>query len=95
MDWSASSPLATQVTELVLLAVQSDSSTPEVNWEDQQRINRFGRLNNQHHELQAEIKAKKARVSGPRRVQHRLGVVLIKLVFDFAGPTITYSRRSS
>lgn len=32
-----------------------------MNWDDQQRINAFGKLNTQRHELQAEIKAKKAR----------------------------------
>ena len=37
------------------------STSPEVLWEDQQRINQFGRLNNQLHELRAELKAKQAR----------------------------------
>lgn len=31
----------------------------EVTWEDQQNINKFGRLNNRFHELEDEIKAKK------------------------------------
>ncbi|ERN01422.1 hypothetical protein AMTRI_Chr03g147660 [Amborella trichopoda] len=31
----------------------------EVTWEDQQNINKFGRLNNRYHELQDEIKVSK------------------------------------
>ncbi|CAN6439486.1 unnamed protein product [Victoria cruziana] len=31
----------------------------EVTWEDQQNINRFGRLNNRFHELEDEIKSSK------------------------------------
>ena len=42
-------------------ASQSPDETPEVTREDQQRINAFGRLNNQLHELQAELEGKKAR----------------------------------
>ena len=43
------------------LRPQAPDETPEVTREDQQRINAFGRLNNQLHELQAELEGKKAR----------------------------------
>ncbi|KAL3696334.1 hypothetical protein R1sor_010410 [Riccia sorocarpa] len=38
---------------------QGDGQETEVTWEDQQNINKFGRLNNKFHELEDEIKAKK------------------------------------
>lgn len=61
--WTVMNPLTATFSrsEMNIIHPQSDSSTPEVNWDDQQRINAFGRLNTQRHELQAEIKAKKAR----------------------------------
>lgn len=34
-------------------------SETEVTWEDQQNINKFGRLNNRYHELEDEIKIAK------------------------------------
>mmetsp|Transcript_48207 Transcript_48207/g.92149 ORF Transcript_48207/g.92149 Transcript_48207/m.92149 type:complete len:123 (+) Transcript_48207:62-430(+) len=34
-------------------------STPEVEWEDQQNINTFGKLNNRLHELRAELVGQK------------------------------------
>ncbi|CAI7933891.1 unnamed protein product, partial [Closterium sp. NIES-54] len=36
-----------------------EGADPEVTWEDQQNINKFGRLNNRLHELDDEIKGKK------------------------------------
>ncbi|CAN6372348.1 unnamed protein product [Urochloa humidicola] len=42
---------------------QGGGTETRVTWEDQQNINRFGRLNNRLHELQDEIKlAKKTEV---------------------------------
>ncbi|XP_057496141.1 probable prefoldin subunit 4 [Actinidia eriantha] len=38
---------------------QGGGSDSEVTWEDQQNINKFGRLNNRFHELQDEIKIAK------------------------------------
>ncbi|BBN02704.1 prefoldin subunit 4 [Marchantia polymorpha subsp. ruderalis] len=38
---------------------QGDGQETEVTWDDQQNINKFGRLNNKFHELEDEIKAKK------------------------------------
>ncbi|KAK9083508.1 hypothetical protein Scep_029979 [Stephania cephalantha] len=38
---------------------QGGGSETEVTWEDQQNINKFGRLNNRLHELQDEIKISK------------------------------------
>ena len=38
---------------------QGDGTEAQVTWEDQQNINRFGRLNNRLHELQDEIKLAK------------------------------------
>ncbi|CAI5992362.1 unnamed protein product [Closterium sp. NIES-65] len=38
---------------------EGEGADPEVTWEDQQNINKFGRLNNRLHELDDEIKAKK------------------------------------
>ncbi|XP_041020575.1 probable prefoldin subunit 4 [Juglans microcarpa x Juglans regia] len=38
---------------------QDGSSETEVTWEDQQNINKFGRLNNRFHELEDEIKIAK------------------------------------
>ncbi|KAJ0964773.1 hypothetical protein J5N97_025911 [Dioscorea zingiberensis] len=38
---------------------QGGGSESEVTWEDQQNINKFGRLNNRFHELEDEIKAAK------------------------------------
>ncbi|XP_039130646.1 probable prefoldin subunit 4 [Dioscorea cayenensis subsp. rotundata] len=38
---------------------QGGGSETEVTWEDQQNINKFGRLNNRFHELEDEIKAAK------------------------------------
>lgn len=38
---------------------QSGTSDTEVTWEDQQNINKFGRLNNRLHELEDEIKIAK------------------------------------
>ncbi|CAM6086460.1 unnamed protein product [Calypogeia fissa] len=38
---------------------QGDGKETEVTWEDQQNINKFGRLNNKFHELEDDIKAKK------------------------------------
>ncbi|XP_057732181.1 probable prefoldin subunit 4 [Arachis stenosperma] len=38
---------------------QGGGSNTEVTWEDQQNINKFGRLNNRFHELEDEIKIAK------------------------------------
>ncbi|KAM3753024.1 hypothetical protein ACB098_03G062800 [Castanea mollissima] len=38
---------------------QGGGSETEVTWEDQQNINKFGRLNNRFHELEVEIKVAK------------------------------------
>ncbi|PUZ37906.1 hypothetical protein GQ55_9G155500 [Panicum hallii var. hallii] len=38
---------------------QGDGTEAQVTWEDQQNINRFGRLNNRLHELQEDIKLAK------------------------------------
>ncbi|KAL2642960.1 hypothetical protein R1flu_010547 [Riccia fluitans] len=38
---------------------QGDGQETQVTWDDQQNINKFGRLNNKFHELEDEIKAKK------------------------------------
>ncbi|KAM0943517.1 putative prefoldin beta [Dioscorea sansibarensis] len=38
---------------------QGGGSETQVTWEDQQNINKFGRLNNRFHELEDEIKAAK------------------------------------
>ncbi|XP_062215161.1 probable prefoldin subunit 4 [Phragmites australis] len=38
---------------------QGDGTEAQVTWEDQQNINRFGRLNNRLHELHDEIKLAK------------------------------------
>ncbi|KAG8062790.1 hypothetical protein GUJ93_ZPchr0003g16684 [Zizania palustris] len=38
---------------------QGDGTEAQVTWEDQQNINRFGRLNNRLHELYDEIKLAK------------------------------------
>ncbi|KAF5462831.1 hypothetical protein F2P56_018807 [Juglans regia] len=38
---------------------QDGGSDTEVTWEDQQNINKFGRLNNRFHELEDEIKIAK------------------------------------
>ncbi|KAJ6795119.1 putative prefoldin subunit 4 [Iris pallida] len=38
---------------------QGSGSETEVTWEDQQNINKFGRLNNRFHELEDAIKAAK------------------------------------
>ncbi|XP_072951689.1 probable prefoldin subunit 4 [Typha angustifolia] len=38
---------------------QGDGSEAQVTWEDQQNINKFGRLNNRFHELEDEIKLAK------------------------------------
>ena len=38
---------------------QSGGSETEVTWEDQQNINKFGRLNNRFHELEDEIRVAK------------------------------------
>ncbi|GAB2277594.1 Prefoldin subunit 4 [Dionaea muscipula] len=38
---------------------QGGGSESEVTWEDQQNINKFGRLNNRFHELEDEIKVAK------------------------------------
>ncbi|XP_077247376.1 ABI3-interacting protein 3 [Tasmannia lanceolata] len=38
---------------------QGGGSETEVTWEDQQNINKFGRLNNRFHELEDEIKISK------------------------------------
>ncbi|KAJ0964774.1 hypothetical protein J5N97_025912 [Dioscorea zingiberensis] len=42
---------------------QGGGSESEVTWEDQQNINKFGRLNNRFHELEDEIKAAKVILS--------------------------------
>jgi hypothetical protein len=42
-----------------LVCYQGDGKETEVTWEDQQNINKFGRLNNKFHELEDEIKSKK------------------------------------
>lgn len=39
--------------------LQGDGTEAQVTWEDQQNINRFGRLNNRLHELHDEIKLAK------------------------------------
>ncbi|TVU46068.1 hypothetical protein EJB05_05586, partial [Eragrostis curvula] len=41
------------------LVPQGDGTEAQVTWEDQQNINRFGRLNNRLHELDEEIKLAK------------------------------------
>jgi hypothetical protein len=41
------------------LIPQGDGTEAQVTWEDQQNINRFGRLNNRLHELDEEIKLAK------------------------------------
>jgi prefoldin subunit 4 len=41
------------------LVPQGDGTETQVTWEDQQNINRFGRLNNRLHELLDEIKVAK------------------------------------
>ncbi|CAN0921091.1 Prefoldin subunit 4 [Linum grandiflorum] len=38
---------------------QSGGSETQVTWEDQQNINKFGRLNNRFHDLEEEIKTAK------------------------------------
>ncbi|KAF7805208.1 putative prefoldin subunit 4 [Senna tora] len=38
---------------------QGGGSDTQVTWEDQQNINKFGRLNNRYHELEDEIKIAK------------------------------------
>ncbi|XLR37969.1 hypothetical protein S83_022629, partial [Arachis hypogaea] len=38
---------------------QGRGSDTEVTWEDEQNINKFGRLNNRFHELEDEIKITK------------------------------------
>ncbi|KAK7337914.1 hypothetical protein VNO77_18505 [Canavalia gladiata] len=38
---------------------QGEGSDTEVTWEDQQNINKFGRLNNRFHELEDDIKTAK------------------------------------
>lgn len=43
----------------VLMKAGTSGSDMEVTWEDQQNINKFGRLNNRLHELEDEIKAAK------------------------------------
>nr|CAD1828028.1 unnamed protein product [Ananas comosus var. bracteatus] len=45
---------------------QGDGSEAQVTWEDQQNINRFGRLNNRFHELEDEIKLAKATLDSLR-----------------------------
>ncbi|CAN1163993.1 Prefoldin subunit 4, partial [Linum perenne] len=39
--------------------VKSGGSETQVTWEDQQNINKFGRLNNRFHDLEEEIKTAK------------------------------------
>ncbi|KAK7269195.1 hypothetical protein RIF29_21913 [Crotalaria pallida] len=41
------------------IKMRSGGSETEVTWEDQQNINKFGRLNNRFHELEDEIKIAK------------------------------------
>ena len=43
----------------ILIQKGGGGSETEVTWEDQQNINKFGRLNNRFHELQDEIKIAK------------------------------------
>lgn len=45
------------------LILQGDGTEAQVTWDDQQNINRFGRLNNRLHELADEIRL--AKVSFP------------------------------
>ncbi|GJT32398.1 probable prefoldin subunit 4 [Tanacetum coccineum] len=48
------------IPRYLLLRVPSGSgSETEVTWEDQQNINKFGRLNNRYHEVEDEIKIAK------------------------------------
>ncbi|KAG6506078.1 probable prefoldin subunit 4 [Zingiber officinale] len=44
---------------IVLKMQQGEGSETQVTWEDQQNINKFGRLNNRYHELEEEIKVAK------------------------------------
>ncbi|OIW07153.1 hypothetical protein TanjilG_10126 [Lupinus angustifolius] len=48
---------------------QGGGSETEVTWEDQQNINKFGRLNNRLHDLEDEIKFSKQRGSGGEEVK--------------------------
>ncbi|XP_020987926.1 uncharacterized protein LOC107465746 isoform X2 [Arachis duranensis] len=54
--WWSSSSCFIAVSEPVN---QGGGSNTEVTWEDQQNINKFGRLNNRFHELEDEIKIAK------------------------------------
>lgn len=47
----------------IVLNVKGGGSETEVTWEDQQNINKFGRLNNRFHELDDEIKIAKVLLS--------------------------------
>nr|POF07484.1 putative prefoldin subunit 4 [Quercus suber] len=49
-------PLERELSASVLCGGGSET---EVTWEDQQNINKFGRLNNRFHELEVEIKVAK------------------------------------
>lgn len=42
-----------------MISKGTGGSETEVTWEDQQNINKFGRLNNRFHELEDEIKVAK------------------------------------
>ncbi|KAK1407228.1 hypothetical protein QVD17_00082 [Tagetes erecta] len=46
---------------LVYIMQQAGGSETEVTWEDQQNINKFGRLNNWFHELEDEVKIAKVK----------------------------------
>lgn len=57
----------------------SSASEVEVTWEDQQNINKFGRLNNRYHELEDEIKVAKVRFFSNSLLRNFVGC----LVFNF------------
>jgi hypothetical protein len=65
------------------LVPQGDGTEAQVTWEDQQNINRFGRLNNRLHELQEEIKLAKVD-SEPSFFfpTHRLLVFALPAIFE-------------
>lgn len=47
---------------------KTGTSDTEVTWEDQQNINKFGRLNNRLHELEDEIKIAKVHFSPSQQI---------------------------
>ncbi|KJE96512.1 hypothetical protein CAOG_006825 [Capsaspora owczarzaki ATCC 30864] len=83
-------------------AVASDSE-PQLTWEDQERINLFGRLNNRADELDELIKINKKRLDGfsdaeesilladsdEAPVRYRLGEVFVEMPADKATEMLT------